>query len=164
MFGFDCLCVAELILVFNRPTVGRFIVRTASYSAAHLQFAAQRLHFFRAGFPHHARAAPGITERIDQRLNNFATVAVVTLRNQSVLDRAPERKSPDPLRRPVGGDFLAAHTPDFFGVALEECVEEAFAELITNPLFEIARVPHREESRFQPGKNAERRFEDAQLQ
>ena len=148
MFGFNGLRPAELIIVFDRPVAGRFVVRTSSHFTAHLKPAAQRLHLFRAGFPHHARPAPRITKRIDQRLDDFAAIAVVPLWNKGVLDCAAQRESFDTLRCPVGGDFFAAHAPDFFGVALEERFEEPPAELIAYPIFEIPRVPHRKQARF----------------
>jgi len=68
------------------------------------------------------------------------------------------------LRCPVGGNFLTTHSPDFFGVTLEECVEQSFAKLIANPFLEIFRIPDREQTSFQPGKNAQNRFENAKLQ
>src|SRR6266404_1206493 len=101
---------------------------------------------------------------MDERLDHLAAVAVITLRDESVLDCAAEGKSSDPLRRPVGGDFLAAHPPNFFGVALEKGVKEPFAELIAHPLFKIARISHRKEARFQRGKNAQSRSEDTQFE
>ena len=67
------------------------------------------------------------------------------------------------MRRPVGRDFLATHSPDLFGVALEENPEEPAPKLIADPILEIARVAHGEESRFQPGKNAKDRLQDAEL-
>ena len=163
MLGFDRLHLVELIFVFYRPVTGRFIVGTASYSAGHLESAAPRLHLFRANFPHHARPPTWITKRVDERLDDSAAVAVVPLRNERVLDGATERKSSDALRGPVCRNFPAAHPPDFFGVALKECVEEPFAELIAYPLFEIARIPHRKQTRFQPGKDTQSRFDDTEL-
>ena len=146
MFGFDRAQIPLCILVFDRPRAGDLVIRATSHSAAHLELAAQRFHFFRAYFPHHARASPRITEGMDERLDDFAAVAVVSLRNERVLDRATERKSSDPLSGPVGRDFLAAHSPDFFSVALEECIEEPFAELIAYPFFEIAWVAYRKQT------------------
>jgi hypothetical protein len=67
------------------------------------------------------------------------------------------------LRRPVGRNVLAVHPPDFFGVAFEERVKQPFSELIAHPFFKIPRVPYRKQTRFQPGKNAQNRFENAQL-
>ena len=59
----------------------------------------------------------------------------------------PKRKTLDSLRRPVGRDLLAGHAPDFLGVALEESVEEAFAELIAHPIFEVRRIGAPEKAR-----------------
>ena len=78
----------------------------------------------------------------------------MTLRNERIFDSAPERKSFNALRRPVGRNLLAAHAPDFFGIALEECGEEPLAKLITYPLFEIAGISHWKEARFNPRNNA----------
>ena len=164
VFGFDCLQISLSIFVCDRPIAGCFVVRTARYPAAHLELAAQRLHLFRARLPHHAGTSPRIAKGIDERLDYVRAVSVVTLRNQRILDGAAERKSFDALRRPVGRDFLAAHAPNFFGVTLEECVEEPFAELIAYPFFEIARISHRKQARFHPRKNAKRRPEDAKLE
>src|SRR6266581_951976 len=132
------------IFVFERPAAGNFVVRTASHFAAHLEFAAHRLHLFSTRFPHHAWTSSRIAKGIDERLNYFRSIPIVALRKERVLNRATERKSLDPLRRPVGRDFFAAHSPNFFSITFEECVEETFAELIAYPLFEIARIPHRE--------------------
>src|ERR1041384_218683 len=164
MLGFDRQQFALCVVVFDRPLARDFVIRTARHSAPHLEPAAQRFHLFRARFPHHAGTASWIAKRMDERLDDLAPVAVVPLRNEGVLDRASERKSPDPLRGPVCGDFLAAHPPDLFGIALEECIEQAFAELIAYPLFEVARVTHWKESGFQPREGAESRFENAEPQ
>ena len=88
MFGFDYLQISVAVFVFDIPLAGQIVVGTARHSAAHLQFAAQRRHLFGARLPHHSRTSPRITERIDQRLDDFAPVAVVTLRNKRVLDCA----------------------------------------------------------------------------
>src|SRR5262249_21602998 len=127
----------------DRPIPRDFIVGTARHPAAHLKLAAQRLHLFRARFPHHAGTSPWIAERIDERFNHVRAVSVITLWNQGILDGAAERKAFDSLRSPVGRDLLATHPPNFFGVTLEECVEEPLAELIAYPFFEILWISHR---------------------
>jgi hypothetical protein len=88
MFGFDYLHISVAAFVFDIPLAGQIVVRTARRSAAHLQFAAQRRHLFGTRFPHHSRPSSRITERIDQRLDHFAPVAVVMLRDKRVLDGA----------------------------------------------------------------------------
>src|SRR5207237_9877811 len=70
----------------------------------------------------------------------------------------------DALSGPIGGNFLAAHPPNFFSVTFEECVEEPFPELIADPVFEIARIAHGKQAGFHPRKNTKRRPEDAQLE
>src|SRR5437773_2213542 len=152
------------IFVFERPAAGNFVVRTASYFAAHLEFAAHRLHLFSTRLPHHAGTSPRIAERIDERLDYFRSIPIIALRKERVLDRAAKRKSFNALYGPVGRDFFADHSPSLFGITFEECVEEPSAELIAHPLFKIARVPHWEEARFHPRKNAKNRFENAEFQ
>ncbi len=150
MFGLNCMQNTLSIFVFERPAAGNFVVRTASYFVAHLELAAHRLHLFSTRFPHHAGTSPRIAEGIDECLDYFRPIPIIALRKERVLDRAAERKSFDALRGPVGRDFFAAHSPNFFGITFEECFEEPFAKLIAYPLFKIARVPHREEARFHP--------------
>jgi hypothetical protein len=67
------------------------------------------------------------------------------------------------LRRPVRRDFLAGHAPHFFSVALEEGVEEAFAELIAHPILEVRRIADGQHTRLHPGEDAEGRLEDTEL-
>ena len=67
------------------------------------------------------------------------------------------------MRGPVGRDVFAVHSPDFLGVTFEESVEETFAELITHPVFKVPGIRDREETRLQPGEDAENRAEHAQL-
>src|SRR5882724_3664252 len=111
----------------------------------------RQFRFFRARFPHHPRAFARISERIDQGLDDLGAVAIRrTLRQERVLDRAPERKTADALCRPIGRNFFAAHPPHFFGVALKENVEETFAELVADPLLEVSRMAHGKESRLEP--------------
>jgi hypothetical protein len=155
VFGFNHLRLTLLILELDPPTAGRFIVRTTRYPASHLQFATHCLHLFGACFPHHTGTFAWIAEGINERFNYVCAVSVVTLRHQGILDGAAERKAFDSLRRPVGGNLVAAHSPDFFSVTLEECVEEPFAELIAYPLFEIPRIADRKQARLYPRKNAE---------
>ena len=62
------------------------------------------------------------------------------LREERVPDGAAERQTLDALRGPIRGDLLAAHPPDLFGVGLEEDVEEAFAELVADPVLEVVAV------------------------
>jgi hypothetical protein len=81
---------------------------------------------------------------MDQRLYHFAAVTIVALRDKSISNRAAERKTLDSLRSPIGGDFLTAHSPDLFRVALKENTEEAFSELIAYPFFKIPRTSHRQ--------------------
>src|SRR5205807_3858238 len=140
------------------------IVSATVRARGRFDFATHRLHFFGARFPHHARAFTRIAERIDQGLDDFGAVAVRgTLRQERVFDRAAERKTTDALRGPVSRDFFAAHPPNFFGVALEENVEETLAELIADPLLEVSRMPHWKNSRLKPGQNADCRSYDAEF-
>src|SRR5439155_23098526 len=74
-----------------------------------------------------------------------------------------KRKTADALGGPISRDFFAAHSPYFFGVALEEDVEEAFAKLIADPLFKVSRMAHRKEPRLEPGQNADCRSYDAEF-
>ena len=67
------------------------------------------------------------------------------------------------MRRPVGRDLSATHSPNFFGVTLEEDIEEPFAELIAHPVLEIAWIAHRPEPGFEPGENAQKRPKNAEL-
>src|SRR4029077_9044852 len=57
-----------------------------------------------------------------------------------------------------------AHSPNLLGVALEESIEETFAELVADPVFEVTRISHRHEARFQPRQNAKGGLEQAELQ
>src|SRR6266478_8958792 len=152
------------IFIFDRPTPRYLVAGAPSHFTSHFEFPAKRRHLFGTGLPHHAWTSPRIAKGIDERLNYFRSIPIVALRKERVLNRATERKSLDALRRPVGRDFFAAHSPNFFSITFEECVEETFAELIAYPLFEIARIPYREEARFHPRKNAKNRFENAELQ
>src|SRR5439155_16075237 len=132
------------ILELNGPGRCSFIVDAAVDARGHFYFTAHRFHFFRARFPHHARAFARISKRIDQGFNDFGAVAVRgTLRQERILDRAAERKTADALGGPISRDFFAAHPPYFFSVALKENVEETFAKLIADPLFEVSRMAHR---------------------
>ena len=88
MISLELLSLALWILERDRPGFVRRVVIEPDNFAAHLYFATHCLRFFRARFPHHAGTAPRVTERIDQRLNDAAAVAVVTLRDERVLDRA----------------------------------------------------------------------------
>ena len=93
----------------------------------------------------------------------MASVAVAALREERILDGAAQGKTFDALRRPVGRNVLATHAPNFFGVTFEERVEEAFAELITHPILEVARIAYWKKPRLQPGENAQCRSYDAEL-
>src|SRR5262245_21462718 len=164
VFRFNGLLIASPIFVCDGPVARRFIVGATRYPAAHLKLTAQHLDFFGARFPHHSGTFPWIAEGIDQQFNYLRSISVVVLRNQGILDGTAQRKSFDPLRSPIGGDFLATHSPNLFGVTFEECVEQAFAKLIAYPLFEIAWVSCGQQARFQPRKNTDRGPEDTQLE
>src|SRR6266404_7071554 len=152
------------IFIFDRPTPRYLVAGAPSHFTTHLDLATLRLHLFSTRFPHHAWTSPRIAKGIDERLNYFRSIPIVALRKERVLNRATERKSLDALRRPVGRDFFAAHSPNFFSVTFEECVEEAFAELIAYPLLEIARISHGKQARFHPRQHAKHRLEDAELE
>src|SRR6266566_461935 len=152
------------ICILDRPTPRYLVTGAPSHFTAHLDLATLRLHLFGTGFPHHAWAPPRIAKGIDERLNYFRSIPIIALRKERVLDRAAERQSFDALRGPVSRDFFAVHSPNFFGVTFEKRFEEPFAELIAHPFFKIARMPHREETRFQPGKDTENRVKDAEFQ
>jgi len=92
-------------------------------------------------------------------LDDLGAIAIVTLRDNCILDRAPEREASDPLRGPVRRDLSAAHSPYFLGVALEECIEKSSSELVAHPILEIARVGHGKKPRLEPGDKAKRRLE-----
>ena len=66
----------------------RGVVIEADHLASHLQLAAHGSGFLSARFPHHAGAFARVAERINERLDDSAPVAVVTLRDKRVLDRA----------------------------------------------------------------------------
>ena len=76
------------------------------------------------------------------QLSNLELAAFVEeeLERNPLLERVDDRRGQvealDPLRRPVGGDLLAAHPPDLFGVGLEEDAEQAAAKLVAHPVFE----------------------------
>src|SRR5438105_15099107 len=164
MIGFDRMLITVAVLELNGPRFRRFIIGAAVDARAHFDFAAEFSDFQRGRFPHHAGSFSRITEGINQCLDHFRPVAVWrTLREKRVLDRASEGKTADALGGPVRRDLFAAHPPNFFGVALEENVEETFAELIAHPLLEIPRMANRKKSRFQPRQNADCRSYDAEL-
>src|SRR5215472_2891110 len=151
MFGFNRTLIPIAVFELDRPFLRCFIIGTAVHARTHLDFAAVHLHFGGGRLPHHARTSARVTEGIDQRLNNFGPVAVFgALRKERVLDRAPERETANALRGPICRNLFAAHSPNFFGVALEENVEEAFAELIADPFLEVLRMADWEKSRFEP--------------
>src|SRR5204862_6759468 len=52
---------------------------------------------------------------------------------------------------------------NFLGVALIDKIKETFAELVADPVFEVARIAHRHKARFQPRQNAEDGFEGAEF-
>src|SRR5450631_2563695 len=93
MLDFERLQISLSILVANAPGQFCFVVIASYDFAAHFDFAAQSLRFFRACFPHHAWAFTRITKRIDQGLDDFRPVLRLPLRKERVLDRATERKT-----------------------------------------------------------------------
>jgi hypothetical protein len=53
---------------------------------------------------------------------------------QPVENRCAEAQPFDALRRPIGGNFIAAHPPHLFGVGLEEDREQPLTELVAHPI------------------------------
>ena len=82
--------------------------------------------------PHLAGAEAGIKESADQRLRRRR--GFLTLEGGD--DSLAQGKALDPLRGPVGADFVARNAPDFFGVRLEKNLEQALAETVRHPLRE----------------------------
>lgn len=84
------------------------------------------------GLPYLAGTEAGIEEISDQRLGRGR--GLLTLERGE--DRVPQRKALDALRGPIGADLIARNAPHFFGVGLEENLEQALAESIGHPLRE----------------------------
>src|SRR5271165_896209 len=118
----------------NRPSAASVIETAAGNPATEQHSATHRTHALGAGFPHHAWPATRIAEGINQRFDDFRSVFRLLLRQECILDCRTERESLDALRCPVGGDFLATHTPDFLGISLEEDIEQPLPELVDHPV------------------------------
>src|SRR5437773_802149 len=118
-----------LVAINCRPGSVSVVVFATNHTATHVDGAAQRPGFLRASFPHHSRSAPRVFEGIDQSLDHFGAVFRTALREEGVLDGAAEGQTFDALRGPISRNFPATHSPNLFGIAFEEGVEEAFAEL-----------------------------------
>src|SRR5262245_39071164 len=118
-----------LVLMRHGPELEVGIVGASDDLAAHEDLSALGTNLVGTGFPEHAGAAAWVTEGVDQRLDDLATLGgFLLLGPQGVQDGGLQRESLDALSGPVGGDLLAAHSPDLFGVGLEEDVEEPLAE------------------------------------
>src|SRR6266404_3499265 len=101
MLAFKGSLMARAVLVENGPGAARVIVFTTRHPAIHIDLAAERFCLFRACFPHHTGTFAWIFKRIDQRLDHFGAVFGLTPRKEGILNRAPEGKTFDPLRRPI---------------------------------------------------------------
>ena len=150
MLGFKRVFDPVLVAINCRPGPVSVVVFATDHTAAHLDGAAHRFSFLCAGFPHHSRSPPRVFERIDQGLYHLGAIFRTTVREEGVLDGAAEGQPLDPLRGPISRNFPATHSPNLFGIAFEEGVEEAFAELVADPVFEVPRFADRYEARLQP--------------
>ena len=164
VLGLDLALGAARVETFDRPHLFPFVPVAGRNARSHLDAAAHFHNFFGARFPHHARPETRVAESIDQGFDDFAALFRFSFRQQSVFDGRRQRKAFDALRRPVGGDVLAVHAPDLFGVGFEEDREKPLAELIAHPVFKIFRVFGRHQARFAVGSHAERGIEHAELE
>ena len=122
-----------------------------------------RVRIFEAQASHHSRAPTRIAEALDEGLHDLRAVLRLSLRQQGVLDGRSERGPFNALGGPVGGNFLAAHAPDFLGIGLKEDAEEALAKLVDDPVFEGFGIACGTKSGFGERQHAADRFEQAEL-
>ena len=163
VFGHDLLEAAVRADVVDDPAVVGVVAVQADDLAAHLEVPAEGLHLLGARLPEHPRPEPRVAEGANQRLDHPGLARFRLGLPQGVENRGLERQPLNALCGPVGGDFFAAHPPDFFRVGLEEDVEQPLAELIAHPVLERLRVLRREGLRPGVGEDAAGRLEDAEL-
>ena len=85
-------------------------------------------------FPQHSRALTRVIEGVDQRFDRLLGA------DKHTEHGGAQRKILDSLGGPFGFQLGAGDAPDFFGVGLEEGLEQSFAETVGDPLLE--RVLH----------------------
>ncbi len=103
-------------------------------------------------FPKLAGAELGIEEPLDQRGFGFLLCdAAGAFRGEGLLEEmhhhAREREPLDALRAPFGADFIARHTPDFFGVRLEKSKVKLLAEAVDDEILERVFLALRQQRR-----------------
>ena len=132
---------------------------------AHVQGSAHRADLGGRGFPHHSGSAARIAEALDEGLGGGAVLLLAELQRapHAVHHRAQQAQALDALRRPIGGDVIAAHAPHLLGVGLEEDGEEPLAELVAHPLMERLRRRDRPHAGPAVGGDAGDAFEDAEV-
>ena len=94
--------MARAVLVENGPGAARIIVFATRHPAIHIELAAERFCLFRTRFPHHTGTFAWVLKGVDQGLDHFRAVFGLTPRKEGILNRAPQRKTLDALRRPIG--------------------------------------------------------------
>ncbi len=99
-------------------------------AAVEQHFTAHLHDFFHRRLPHLARTEAGIKEIADERLGGRRRLFAL----EGVEDGVAQGKALDPLRGPVGADFIAGDAPDLFGVGFEKHLEKALAETVGHPL------------------------------
>ena len=114
-------------------------------------------------FPHLAGTEPGIAEAIDQRLDDGAIALGLPADTEARDDGLVEVEPLDALGGPIGGDIVAVHAPDLFGVGLEEDLEQAAAEVVDHPLLEADDVAIGAGLRPGIGQDAAQRLDRAEL-
>src|SRR5438874_9937586 len=163
MLGFKGMFGPVLVAINYRPSPVSVVIFATDHTATHVDGATHCFGFLRAGLPHHSWPAPRVLERIDEGLNDLGAIFRTASREEGVLDRTAKGQAFDALRGPIRRNFPAAHSPNLFGIAFEESVEEAFAELVANPVFEVLRVADWHKTRLQPRQDAKRGFEQAEF-
>src|ERR1700751_3462295 len=123
-----------LVAINRGPGPVSVVIFATNDTATHMDCAAHRFCFFRADFPHHPRPAPWILEGINQGLDHLGAVFRASVREERILDGAAKGQALDALRGPISRNFPATHSPDLFGIAFEESIEQPFAELVANPV------------------------------
>lgn len=113
-------------------------------------------------FPHHAGAEARVVEFVDEGFDDF--FAATVLREDGVDDGGEEGEAFDALGSPIGAEFGAGATPNFFGVGFEKDVEEARAEAIGDPIGEGFFGFDGKDAGFDVAEHAQRAGEDAEVE
>ena len=116
--------------------------------------------------PHHAGAEAGIAKGFEQGFDFLAVIGFLVQAErafQTVGHGIPEAQAFDPLGRPVRRHFVARHTPDLFGIGLEENRIELVAELVDRPVFKALHILVREDLRLGIAQHTKRRAPDAEI-